>query len=85
MERTYKFTQREIARHVDKNSARKAFELSLNDFGPYCVDWTRHGKHVHRAPHLATPPHPHAPTPLGTSSSAGARATWRWSCTSRAG
>lgn len=44
MERTYRFKQRDIARAVDANTARKAFALSLPHFGPYALDYTRSGR-----------------------------------------
>lgn len=45
MGKTYKFSQREIAQNVDKNSARKVFDLNLS-FGPYRLACTRNGKHI---------------------------------------
>ncbi|KAJ2358944.1 putative U3 small nucleolar RNA-associated protein 7 [Coemansia erecta] len=57
MERTYKFTQRELAEHVDIASAGKIFDLQLGDFGPYSLDYTRNGRHMligGRKGHLAT-------------------------------
>jgi len=44
MERTYRFSQREIADAVDVNAARKAFDLSLPSLGPYKVDFTPNGR-----------------------------------------
>ena len=41
MERTWRFQQADIAAAVDVNAARKAFDLSLKDFGPYRCDFTR--------------------------------------------
>ena len=43
MERTYRFSQRDIADAVDINAARKAFDLSLPSSGPYKVDFTPNG------------------------------------------
>lgn len=45
MAKTYQFSQRDIARNVDKNSARKVFDLNLS-FGPYRLACTRNGKHI---------------------------------------
>ena len=44
MERTYRFSQRDIADAVDINAARKAFDLSLPELGPYRVDFTPNGR-----------------------------------------
>ena len=46
MERTYKFTQAEIKKHVDVQTARKAFNLNLPDLGPYTIDYSRTGNHL---------------------------------------
>ena len=46
MERTFKFTQEDIAKHVDLSSQRKMFELSLDTFGPYHASYTRNGRIV---------------------------------------
>ncbi|KAI9470298.1 putative U3 small nucleolar RNA-associated protein 7 [Coemansia sp. RSA 989] len=57
MERTYKFTQKQLAEHVDISSANKIFDLHLEDFGPYMLDYTSNGKQLligGRKGHLAT-------------------------------
>ena len=43
-EKTFKFTQRQIAAAVDVASARKVFDLDLNTFGPYSISYTRNGR-----------------------------------------
>ncbi|KAJ2156980.1 putative U3 small nucleolar RNA-associated protein 7 [Coemansia sp. RSA 552] len=57
MERTFKFTQKELADHVDISTAGKIFDLKLPDFGPYAMDYSRNGRHMligGRKGHLAT-------------------------------
>ncbi|XP_065067796.1 uncharacterized protein LOC135693289 isoform X1 [Rhopilema esculentum] len=57
MERTYKFTQKEISKSVDVASAAKSFELKLDKFGPYKVNYTRNGRFLlmgGQRGHLAT-------------------------------
>jgi U3 small nucleolar RNA-associated protein 7 len=44
MERTYRFQQSDIAKAVDVNAARKAFDLDLPHLGPYTVDFTPNGR-----------------------------------------
>eukprot|EP00038_Savillea_parva_P028332 m.64414 g.64414 ORF g.64414 m.64414 type:complete len:552 (+) comp8223_c0_seq1:251-1906(+) len=46
MEKTYKFTQKELRGAVDVASARKVFDLKLDSFGPYAVRFTRNGRHL---------------------------------------
>jgi U3 small nucleolar RNA-associated protein 7 len=46
MEKTYKYTQAEIAKHVDVNTSSKMFSLKLDTFGPYMLDYTRSGRHL---------------------------------------
>lgn len=43
LEKTYKLTQAEIKKHVDVQTARKAFDLRLTDLGPYTMDYSRSG------------------------------------------
>ena len=47
---THEFTgqikQSEIRSCVDKDTASKGFELNLQQFGPYRVDYTRNGRHL---------------------------------------
>ncbi|TPX40146.1 hypothetical protein CcCBS67573_g10639, partial [Chytriomyces confervae] len=57
MERTYKFSQTAIKQNVDVNTQNKAFDLKLNEFGPYALDYTRNGKFLlvgGRKGHVAT-------------------------------
>ncbi|KAJ2730863.1 putative U3 small nucleolar RNA-associated protein 7 [Coemansia sp. Cherry 401B] len=57
MERTYKFTQKQLAEHLDISSAAKIFDLQLGDFGPYALDYSSNGRHLligGRKGHLAT-------------------------------
>lgn len=44
MEKTWKFKQNEIVKNVDVSTAAKQFELKLNDYGPYTIDYTRNGR-----------------------------------------
>jgi len=46
VERTTQLTQRDIVEAVDVRSARKAFDLRLETFGPYSIDYTRGGRHL---------------------------------------
>ena len=47
MEATYRFKQTEIKAAVDMLTARKIFDLSLPEYGPYCgVDYTKNGRHL---------------------------------------
>ena len=39
-------TQTQIKKSVDVESAEKAFELNLPQFGPYTIDYTRNGRFV---------------------------------------
>ncbi|KAJ1675342.1 putative U3 small nucleolar RNA-associated protein 7 [Spiromyces aspiralis] len=57
LEKTFKFRQEAIADHLDINSAQKIFDLSLNKFGPYYIDYTRNGRNMligGRKGHIAT-------------------------------
>jgi U3 small nucleolar RNA-associated protein 7 len=45
MERTFKFSQKMIKQEVDMNAAKNVFDLQLNDFGPYQLDFSRNGRH----------------------------------------
>jgi hypothetical protein len=45
MERTFKFTQEKIAEAVDATSARKIYDLSLQQ-GPYHCRYARNGRHL---------------------------------------
>lgn len=44
MEKTYKFSQKELKSHLDLQAAEKVFELELKEFGPYYLDYTRNGR-----------------------------------------
>uniref|UniRef100_A0A6A7G7H8 BING4CT-domain-containing protein n=1 Tax=Hirondellea gigas TaxID=1518452 RepID=A0A6A7G7H8_9CRUS len=46
MEKTYKFTQRELKENVDLQTRNKVFDLDLPDFGPYAFAYTRNGRHL---------------------------------------
>ena len=46
LERTWKFTQKSLGEHVDLNTARKMFDLKLDELGPYSMDYTRNGRHL---------------------------------------
>ncbi|OLL25722.1 putative U3 small nucleolar RNA-associated protein 7 [Neolecta irregularis DAH-3] len=46
MEKTWKLTQDQIVKEVDVTTARKRFDLSLSQFGPYAIDYTRNGRHL---------------------------------------
>ena len=57
LERTYKVRQDDIKEGVGIETAKKGFELRLNDFGPYRADYTRNGRDLllaGRKGHVAT-------------------------------
>ncbi|KAI1914392.1 putative U3 small nucleolar RNA-associated protein 7 [Ophidiomyces ophidiicola] len=57
LERTYKVRQDEIKDSVGLETAKKGFELKLEDLGPYRADYTRNGKMLllaGRKGHVAT-------------------------------
>lgn len=57
LEKTFKFKQKNIADVVDVTSARKYFELKLDHFGPYRINYTRNGRFLllgGKKGHLAT-------------------------------
>mmetsp|Transcript_191 Transcript_191/g.419 ORF Transcript_191/g.419 Transcript_191/m.419 type:complete len:554 (-) Transcript_191:331-1992(-) len=57
MERTWRFSQDQLKEFVDDRSAKKMFSLDLDQFGPYCFDYTRNGRHMAlagRKGHVAT-------------------------------
>ncbi|KAJ5594905.1 uncharacterized protein N7459_001113 [Penicillium hispanicum] len=57
LERTYKVRQDEIKESVGLETAKKGFELRLNELGPYRADYTRNGRHLllaGRKGHVAT-------------------------------
>lgn len=46
MERTWRFSQQEIAEAAETGAARKAFDLSLPQLGPYALNFSRSGRHM---------------------------------------
>lgn len=46
LERTYKFSQPQLAANVDQNTARKIFALDLPDYGAYRARFTRNGRNL---------------------------------------
>ena len=44
LEKTYKIRQDQLLDDVAVDTARKSFELKLEDFGPYSADYTRNGR-----------------------------------------
>ncbi|KAI9313458.1 WD40-repeat-containing domain protein [Dichotomocladium elegans] len=46
IEKTFSFRQDQLAKEVDINTAKKIFTLDLPQHGPYCVDYTRNGRHL---------------------------------------
>lgn len=44
MEKTLKFKQDDIAKAVDTSTANKKFELKLDEYGPYNIDYSRNGR-----------------------------------------
>lgn len=46
LEKTYKFQQRDIKKHVDSQTAKKRFDLQLTDLGPYNIDYSKTGNHL---------------------------------------
>ncbi|KAL1883627.1 putative U3 small nucleolar RNA-associated protein 7 [Paecilomyces lecythidis] len=57
LERTYKVRQDEIKENIGVETAKKGFELKLEDLGPYRADYTRNGKSLllaGRKGHVAT-------------------------------
>lgn len=43
LEETYKFSQDELVKNVDVATKKKRFDLKLDQFGPYSIDYTRSG------------------------------------------
>jgi U3 small nucleolar RNA-associated protein 7 len=57
LERTYKLRQAELQSSVSIETAKKGFELKLDDLGPYTADYTRNGRELllaGRKGHIAT-------------------------------
>lgn len=46
MERTWRFTQDQLKDHLDERSAKKVFNMELDKFGPYNMDYTKNGRHL---------------------------------------
>ncbi|EDO14981.1 hypothetical protein Kpol_387p7 [Vanderwaltozyma polyspora DSM 70294] len=46
MEKTFKVNQSEIKSSVDVTTANKALDLSLKEFGPYSIDYSKNGTHL---------------------------------------
>ena len=44
LEKTFKLKQRDIVNAVDVASAQKSFELKLDTFGPYRINYTHNGR-----------------------------------------
>ncbi|RHY33616.1 hypothetical protein DYB32_001502 [Aphanomyces invadans] len=45
-QKTYRFTQQQLAEHVDRNTVQKMFHLDLPTFGPYNIDYTKNGRNL---------------------------------------
>ena len=57
LEKTYRIGQDEIRRELPSQTARKGFELKLNELGPYIAEYTRNGRELllaGRKGHIAT-------------------------------
>lgn len=57
LERTYKIRQDDIRKEISLETAKKGFELKLNDLGPYIATYTRNGRDLllaGRKGHVAT-------------------------------
>lgn len=46
LERTWKFTQASLKQNVDINTQHKIFDLNLDTYGPYCMDYTKNGRYL---------------------------------------
>ncbi len=46
MEKTYQMTQKKMKKEVDLNTKRKMFSLTLDQFGPYQIQFDRPGRHL---------------------------------------
>ena len=47
MEKTYQITQKQIKEEVDLNTRHKIFDLTLDQFGPYKVQFVNSPKSSH--------------------------------------
>lgn len=45
-EATHQYSQREILDEVELGAAKKAFDIKLNQLGPYKIDFTRNGRFI---------------------------------------
>ena len=43
-DKTYQITQNDIRATADESTQQKIFDLRLNQFGPYRMDYTRNGR-----------------------------------------
>lgn len=46
LEKTFKVTQKQLIPNLPISAASKSFELKLDHFGPYSIDYTRNGRHL---------------------------------------
>lgn len=46
MEKTFKVTQEDIKESVDVSTTNKALDISLKEFGPYHINYSRNGTHL---------------------------------------
>jgi len=44
MDRTYRLTQKELKHHVDEQTAKQIFDLNLDQYSPYGIDYDRSGR-----------------------------------------
>lgn len=44
--KTWRFKQDEIAKNVDSRTNERMFNLTLDEYGPYSMDYTRNGRHL---------------------------------------
>lgn len=51
LEKTFRVRQQDIQKELPIQTARKGFELKLNDLGPYTAEYTRNGKELLLAGH----------------------------------
>ena len=46
IEETWQIKQQQIVAAVEQGAARKAFDLSLPELGPYSIAYSRNGRHM---------------------------------------
>mmetsp|Transcript_28817 Transcript_28817/g.46599 ORF Transcript_28817/g.46599 Transcript_28817/m.46599 type:complete len:579 (-) Transcript_28817:19-1755(-) len=46
MEKTYKFTQRQIQESADMGTRSRMLNLELTDYAPYRINWTKNGRYM---------------------------------------